>query len=113
MYFLYHPGYTGEQVIVHAEEEVARLRDEGIGADELGRARTYLRASRIRQLQSTRVRAALLGQYELIDGNPELINTELADYLAVTADQIRDAAALYIGPDKRILLDIVPAEVAA
>jgi predicted Zn-dependent peptidase len=108
MYFLYHPGYTGEQIVAQAEEEVARIRDEGVPEEELARARTYLRASRVRQLQSTRVRAALLGQYELIDGNPEYINTELEDYLAVTAEQIRDVAARYIGPEKRILLDIVP-----
>ena len=110
MYFLYNPQFTGEEVAVQAEQEAARIRDEGVPEEELARARTFLRASRIRQLQGSRVRAALLGQYELIDHAPELINTELNEYLAVSVDAIRDAAARYISPEKRILLDIVPSQ---
>jgi len=112
MYFLYHPQFTGEEVALQAEQEVARIRDEGVPEDELARARTYLRASRIRQLQSSRVRAALLGQYEMIDHAPELINTELNDFLAVGPDAIRDVAARYISPSRRALLDIVPSQPA-
>ena len=110
MYFLYHPQFTGEEVAAQAEQEVARIRDEGVPEDELARARTYLRASRIRQLQGSRVRAALLGQYEMIDGAPELINTELNEYLAVDAAAIRDAAGRFVSPQKRTLLDIIPSK---
>ncbi len=108
MYFLYNPEFTGQDVVAQAEQEIAAIRDQGVPEDELARARTYLRASRIRQLQSSRVRAALLAQYELIDGHPELINTELDAYLAVTGDQIRDVAARYILPSRRTMLDIIP-----
>ncbi len=108
MYFLYHPEFTGSEVVAQAEEEVADIANNGVPADELDRARTYLRASRIRQLQSSRVRAALLGQYELIDGNPGHINTELNDFLAVTGDEIRGAASGYITPARRVMMDIVP-----
>lgn len=107
MYFLYHPGFTGPEIAAQAEAEVGQLARE-VPHDELARAQTYLRASRIRQLQSTRARAALLGQYEMIDGNPHHINTELNDFLAVTADQIRAVAARYVTPERRTLLDIVP-----
>ncbi len=109
MYFLYHPGFTGPEIAAQAEAEVGQIAGEGVPHDELARAQTYLRASRIRQLQSTRARAALLGQYEMIDGNPHYINTELNEFLAVTADRIRDAAARYVRPERRTLLDIVPA----
>lgn len=108
MYFLYNPEFTGQEVVAQAEQEIAVIRDQGVPQDELARARTYLRASRIRQLQSSRVRAALLAQYELIDGRPELINTEIDALIAVTGDQIRDVAARYIVPSRRTMLDIVP-----
>jgi zinc protease len=54
-------------------------------------------------------RARRLGQYELIDGNPDFINTEMASFLAVTADQIQAVARKYLVPERRFVLDIVPA----
>ncbi|HOK44445.1 MAG TPA: pitrilysin family protein [Bryobacteraceae bacterium] len=109
MYLLYNPAFTGEQIVAQVEEEIAKIINEGVDAKELERARTFLRATRFQQLQSSHARAALLGRYELLDGKPELINTELNDFLAVTADQIRAAAKKYCDPGKRIVLDIVPA----
>jgi predicted Zn-dependent peptidase len=54
-------------------------------------------------------RARRLGQYELIDGNPDFINTEMASFLAVTADQIQAVARKYLVPERRFVLEIVPA----
>jgi zinc protease len=109
MYLLHNPAYSGGQIAAQVEEEIARVQTEGVEAEELERARTYLRASRIRQLQSSHARAALLGRYELLDGRPELINTEVAGFLAVTPEQIRAAAGRWLDPARRTLLEIVPA----
>ena len=54
-------------------------------------------------------RARSLAQYTITDGNPELINTELDAMLAVTAEQVQAAARKYLTPDKRAILEIVPA----
>ncbi len=51
----------------------------------------------------------MLAQYAVTDGNPELINTELDAKLAVTPAQIQAAAKKYLTPDKRAVLEIVPA----
>ena len=48
-------------------------------------------------------------RFELLDGNPEFINTELNDFLAVTTGQIQAAANRYFDPRRRTVLDIVPA----
>jgi zinc protease len=109
MYLLYNPAFTGQQIVGQVEEEIAKVINDGVDARELDRARTYLRATRIQQLQSSHARAALLGRYELLDGKPELVNTELNDFLAVTAEQIRAAAKKYCDPGKRTVLDIIPA----
>ena len=75
----------------------------------MGIVRTYLRSSRIRQIQSSHNRAALLGKYEILDGKPEYINIELNDFLAVTPAQIQAVAQKYIDPKKRTVLEIAPA----
>ncbi len=113
MMLLYNPSFHGEDLVKQVEEEIGKIQKDGVADAELDRARTYLRSSRIRQLQSSHNRATLLGKYELLDGKPEYINTELEDYLAVTPAQIQAAAKKYIDPKKRTVLDIVPAPEAA
>lgn len=113
IYLLYNPAFTGDQIVAQVEEEIAKVWNDGVDSSELDRARTHLRSSRIQELQSSHARASLLGRFELLDGNPEYINTELNDILAVTAAQIQGAAKQYCDPGKRIVLDILPAGPAA
>jgi predicted Zn-dependent peptidase len=63
----------------------------------------------IGRLQTSTQRARMLGQYELLDGNPDFINTELASFLAVTPQQVQAVASKYCVADRRFVLDIVPA----
>jgi predicted Zn-dependent peptidase len=91
------------------EEEIVRLKTEPVSAGELDRARTYLRSSRLRQLQSSHARAALLAKYELLDGDPNYLNTELGDFVAVTPERIQQAAVEWLDFGRRVALDIVPA----
>jgi predicted Zn-dependent peptidase len=109
MYFLYNPAFNGRKILEQVEAEIGKVQAEGVPDEELQRARTYLRSSRIRQMQSSQSRAMLLGRYEVLDGDPEHINTELDDFLSVTAAEIRETARKYIDPRKRTVLDIVPA----
>jgi zinc protease len=109
MFLLHHPRFEAGRIVEQVEEEIARVRSEGVPEQELARARTFLRAARLRQLESSRARAMLLGQYQLLDGNPELVNTELAAFLAVGSEQIRQAARRYLNPAQRTVLEIVPA----
>ncbi len=108
IFLLHNPKFAGRDVVDQAQAEIDAIRKEGVGEAELNRARTFLRASRIHQLQSSLRRAMLLGQYELLDGNPDLINTELQEFLKVTSEQIRAAAAKYCTPERRFTLEIVP-----
>jgi len=109
MFLLYKPNFTAEQIIGQAQDEIAKLQNEGVDAKELERARTLLRSERITALQSSLQRARLLGQYEVLDGNPAVINTDLEKFLAVTPAAIQAAAKKYLAPDRRSVLEIVPA----
>jgi predicted Zn-dependent peptidase len=109
IFMLYKPNFTGKQIVDQVQAEIARIQKEGVPADELARVRAFVRSSSIVSIQSALGRARLLGQYELFDGNPGLINSELDRYLAVTSDQIQAVAKKYLAADKRTVLEIVPA----
>lgn len=109
MFLLHNPEFTGKQIVAQVTEELARVQKEGVDAKELARAKTLFRSARINSLQTSLNRAQLLGKYEVLDGNPEMINTELASFMAVTADQVREVARKYFVPERQTLLEIVPA----
>ena len=109
MNLLYNPKFTGKEIVAQVQDEIAKLQNEGVDLKELERARTLLRVSRIKELQSTLTRATLLAQYEMFDGKPELITSELDTFLAVTPEQIQAVVKKYLVPEKRTVLEIVPA----
>ncbi|MBZ5592026.1 MAG: insulinase family protein [Acidobacteriia bacterium] len=106
MFLLYKPNFTGDQIVAQVQEEIARLQNDGVDPKELERARTLFRSDRITALQSSHQRAKLLGLYEVLDGKPEYINTELDRFLAVTPAQIQAAAKQYLTPERRSVLHI-------
>jgi zinc protease len=108
MMMLYNPAFKGGEIVEQVEEEIGKIVREGVDPKELERARTYFRSARLRQLQSSHNRATLLGKFELLDGNPDYINTEMDEFLAVTPTQIQAVAKKYLDPAKRTVLDIVP-----
>ncbi len=109
MNVVYKPGFTGKQIVGQVEEEIAKVSRDGLAPGELDRVRTFFRSARINAMQSSLSRAQLLAQYELMDGDPNWANTELAQYMAVTEDAIRAVAKKYFVPARRSVLDIVPA----
>jgi predicted Zn-dependent peptidase len=53
-------------------------------------------------------RAQLLGKYEVLDGDPSLVNSELERLGAVSSKQIQAFATKYLTDEKRAILEIVP-----
>jgi predicted Zn-dependent peptidase len=109
MNLLHNPKFTGKEIVGQVQDEIAKIQNDGVDIKELERARTFLRATRIKDLQSALTRATLLAQYEMFDGNPELIASELDTFLAVTPQQVQAVAKKYLVPEKRVVLEIVPA----
>jgi predicted Zn-dependent peptidase len=109
MFLVHNPTFKADQILDQVQEEFARLQKEPFPAKDLDRIKTQLRANHIQSLQSSLGRARGLAQYEVIDGKPELINTELDAVLAVTPAQIQAAAKKYFTTDKRVVLEIQPA----
>ena len=65
----------------------------GPSAEEMEKLRNNLFNAAVRSRQSSLFRAQQLAEFALYDNDPELFNTDLQNYLDVTAEQIRDAVA--------------------
>ena len=50
-----------------------------------------------------------MAQYEVLDGDASLINSEMVKFLEVTPQQIQDVAKKYFVPGRQTVFDILPA----
>jgi len=94
-------------------DDVARLAADGPTDDELARVRTLHAAAVEASLEQVGERADRISQYACLFDRPELANTEIERYDAVTAAQVREVMADRAGSDNRVVLTYIPAEDAA
>jgi predicted Zn-dependent peptidase len=107
------PGHTTEEIRAVVREEAERLAAEGPTPEEMEKLRNTLLNDAVRGRQSTLYRAQRLAEFTLYDGDPNLFNSELSRYLAVTPDEIKSAVARYLLTDNHTLLEVAPARAAA
>jgi predicted Zn-dependent peptidase len=107
-FVLYKPNFTAAQIVDQIQGEIDRIVKDGIDPKELERVKNVFRYSKITSLQSSIERARLLGQYEIRDGKPELLDRDFTNLFAVTSQQIQDAAKKYLTASRRDVLAIQP-----
>ncbi|HUG95097.1 MAG TPA: pitrilysin family protein [Pleomorphomonadaceae bacterium] len=91
-------------------DDIGRLATEGPADDELARVRTLHAAAVESSLEQVGERADRISQYACLFDRPEMVNTEIDRYDAVTAGQVRQGMAERTGADNRMVLTYVPAE---
>jgi zinc protease len=106
------PGHEPGPVESALLEELDRLGREGPDADEMDRALVSVEARRVLELQKVSERADQLSMFTTFFDQPELINTELDRYRAVTADDVRRLIAEHLSSDNRVVLTYVPQDAA-
>ncbi len=107
------PGEDVDQIREQIFAEIKRIATDGPTDAEMEKLRNSLCNDSVRGRQSTMYRAQRLAEFALYDKNPRLVDSELDHYLAVTADDIKNAVKRYVDVDNRVILDIVPAPAAA
>ncbi len=109
---------TFEEVQTMIEAEFERVKTAGVSVEELTKIKNQYRLGRFLgdsedgeyvSLQTALGRATALAEFTMFDGDPSLINTELDRYLAVTPEQVKEAARKYFGTANRTVLYIKPA----
>lgn len=111
---IHKPDLKAEQVKTIIDSEIERVKTEGVDDDELAKVKNQYRLGRFvsgsdgeyASLQTALGRALALAEFAMFDGDPSLINTELDRYLAVTSEQVREAARKYLLPANTSVLEI-------
>jgi zinc protease len=105
------PGHTLvelERVIV---EEIARLAAEGPTDDELARGRVHAETQFVLRLQTVGGfggKSDQLNAYNILLGDADYFDRDLARYQDATGPLLRDCVARYLLPANRITMSIVP-----
>ena len=102
------PGVDVARVEAAYEQELERLGREAPSADEMARARALVETGELGALQQVDERADRLSMYATLFDDPDLINRQLARYLAVTPEQVRDVAAAVFHAGNRVVLTYLP-----
>lgn len=103
------PDSNPEQVEKALYAELEKVAAEGLTERELEKAKNNLHAHLLRELVTNSGRANALGTYELMLGHWKDGLTLGERYEAITAEQVRTAAAKYFDPDRRSVVTLVPA----
>ncbi len=101
------PGHKAAEAIALVDEELARVRKDGVGAEELEKAKNEYEATYVYGLQSGMRRADTLNMYAYYAGDPGFIDKDLARYRAATADGVLAAAQKTLGPG-RVVVTVSP-----
>jgi predicted Zn-dependent peptidase len=90
---VHHPAAVpAETVLAAIHEEVARVAEDGVSAEELRRVQARTEAQLLRQADSVLGRTLAFAAAELVHGRAELAGELAARLAAVTPEQVRTAA---------------------
>ncbi|MFM1930732.1 MAG: hypothetical protein RL226_35 [Bacteroidota bacterium] len=112
---LEHPGLTltfsvanmgvdPAQLEEAVNEEIDRAKNDLVTEKELQKLKNQIENEFVSANSSIAGIAESLANYRMYYGDANLINTEIERYLAVTPEQIREAARKYYTPENRVVL---------
>jgi zinc protease len=104
------PGHSLDELEAAIAEELRRLDTEPPTALEIERCRVQAEAHFVHRLQTVGGfggKSDQLNAYNVFLGGPGFFDRDLARYTTASADDLRQAAMRWLGPD-RVVLSIVP-----
>jgi len=114
VFTIHKPEVKADDVQAIIDAEIERIKTDGVSADEVVKVKNQYRVARFASgsegeyssLQTALGRALALAEFTMFDGDPSLINADIDRYLAVTAEQIRNAARKYFVSANTAVLNI-------
>ena len=113
VYFVYGipmQGFTAQQLLKEADEEIVKLQTELISEKEFEKLKNQIENRYVNNNSRVEDVADNLATYYLLYGDVNLINTEIDIFRNITREDIRDAAKKYLNTNQRLLLDYVPSK---
>jgi len=114
---LHKPEISSESTVAAFDAIVSEIQEKGIGDSELEQLKVKWRSDYFATLEGGRGGHMpkyglmhLLACFTLFDGEPQLVNTILEGFLAVTKEQVQDAARKFLQPQNRAIVFRKPVE---
>jgi predicted Zn-dependent peptidase len=102
------PGVKPEDLEKAIYEELDAVAKNGVSNDEIEKAHMQFRRRLLQSRESALVTAIRLGQYAVYFDDPDLINTMITKYDAVTANDVKNAAHKYFVVNQRAVVVAMP-----
>jgi zinc protease len=102
------PGADLDKIDRVIEEELAKIKAQGITPQEFEKAMNGVRSDFYRGLQTAAGKANQLGTYELLYGDFGKLFSVMDDYAAVKIDRVREVAAKYLTENNKTIGKLVP-----
>ena len=109
LYAFLRPGVKPQDCEAALRDEIAAVQKDGITSEEIEKARLQFLRSQIQTRQSDLYTAIRIGQYAVYFDDPNLINTIVDQFDAVTREQVKEAARKYLVPEQLAVVTDVPA----
>jgi predicted Zn-dependent peptidase len=116
---LHKPEVTSEATVAAFDSIIHEIQEQGISATELDQLKVKWRSDYFATLEGGRGGYMpkyglmhLLACFTLFDGQPQLVNTILDGFLAVTREQVQQVARTYLVPENRAIVFRKPAAMA-
>ena len=117
---LHKPEFSSEATLAAFDAVIREVQENGISEDELQQLKVKWRSDYYSTLEGGRGGYMpryglmhLLACFTLFDGEPQLVNTILEGFLAVTREEVLAAAKKYLRNDQRSIVFRTPVKPAA
>jgi predicted Zn-dependent peptidase len=97
-------GVPPEQLEREMADLIDQLRTNGPTEEELRRAKAQFERHWLHELARVDSRADALGEYATLHGDPQLINSRIADITAIDNGDVQTAIQEWLQPDQRATL---------
>jgi len=112
---LHKPEYSNEATLQAFDAVIREVQEKGISADELEQLKVKWRSDYFATLEGGRGGYMpkyglmhLLACFTLFDNDPQLVNTILDGFLAVTREEIQAVAKKYLRNERRAIVFRTP-----
>ena len=89
-------------------DQIEKILKNGVSEAELDKAKNRFLTGKLMERETNNGKASALGEAAVIYRDPNHINTDLAKYQAVTANQIKEVLNKYIAGKKKVLIEYLP-----
>lgn len=108
LYGLPMQGKDAKEMQAAIDEEIEKLKKDGITATELQKQINRLEKGFVDQNSSTAGIAENLADYHVYYGNANLINQQLNVYKSITTEDVKRVANQYLNKNQRVVMNVKP-----